>query len=52
MIAMYNGIWVNDKKHGHGTYTWPDGTNYAGPWVDDQQVGTGVLTFANSKGNY
>jgi len=22
---FYQGSWLNDRKHGHGTYHWPDG---------------------------
>ena len=25
---MYQGSYVNDKKNGFGTYSWPDGKRY------------------------
>lgn len=27
---IYIGEYLNDKKHGHGTYKWPSGTSYTG----------------------
>jgi hypothetical protein len=44
---------VDDKKHGRGTYTWPDGTTYVGPWEYDKQVGTDArVNYANSRSKY
>ena len=47
MIAEYDGNWEDDKKQGHGTYTWADQT-YEGPWENDKRVGTGArVTYQN-----
>ena len=27
---QYQGDWHNDKMHGFGEFTWPDGKNYTG----------------------
>ena len=36
---MYVGQYVDDKKHGYGIYTWPDGRAYKGYWKDGKQHG-------------
>lgn len=28
--AMYQGFWKDDKQHGYGKETWPDGAHYEG----------------------
>ena len=34
---IYNGPWVNNKRHGNGAvFTWPDGKRYEGKFVDDK----------------
>ncbi len=42
---------MNDKKHGHGKYTWPDGRKYIGEWKNDKRHGRGtyVITSELSK---
>jgi antitoxin component YwqK of YwqJK toxin-antitoxin module len=32
---------VNDKKHGMGTFSWPDGRKYYGSWKNGKQHGIG-----------
>ena len=32
---------MNDKKHGHGVYTWCDGRKYDGDWAHGRQHGRG-----------
>ena len=29
----YDGSWVDDKKHGEGTYTYVGGRKYVGRWL-------------------
>lgn len=43
------GDYVNDKKHGLGVFTWPDGRSYDGEWANGKQDGKGV--YKGSKGN-
>ncbi len=45
--AIFEGRIVDGRKHGRGTYTWPDGLSYSGDWVEDQQTGNGALKFKN-----
>lgn len=30
-----------DRKHGQGTYTWPDGKRYIGQWQNNKMHGAG-----------
>jgi hypothetical protein len=32
---QFKGQWMNDKMHGRGEFTWPDGKYYDGDYVDD-----------------
>lgn len=34
---------MNDKKHGHGVFIWPDGRKYDGEWKDGNQDGEGMF---------
>jgi len=31
--AKYEGYWEEDKQHGDGLETWPDGAKYEGQYV-------------------
>ncbi|NME69083.1 hypothetical protein [Flammeovirga aprica] len=51
-VGQFNG---DGKRHGHGTYTWEDGTVYQGKWRNDLMEGSGKLIFANGnsyEGNF
>ena len=37
----YVGEWQDDKQHGQGTQTWPDGGKYVGDWKDGKPHGQG-----------
>ena len=41
----YFGEVKDEKKNGHGIYTWPNGSKYVGDWKDDQQNGHGIYTW-------
>ena len=45
---VYKGEYRDDKKHGYGEISWPDGRKYAGQWVNGKQHGHG--TYVSSKG--
>ena len=38
---VFEGYFLNGKKHGHGTYTWADGDTYEGDWKDGKKHGNG-----------
>lgn len=46
---MYDGEYNDDKKHGLGTYVWPDGKQYAGYWKNGKMHGQGRFTNASGK---
>jgi len=41
------GEWKNNRKHGQGTYTYPDGGKYEGEWKDGKRTGQGTYTHSN-----
>ena len=41
----------NNKKHGQGTFTWPDGSEYVGYWKFGKREGHGIRTYAG-RGKY
>ena len=52
--ACYIGSWLDDKKHGHGTFTFPDGSKYEGEFKNGED-GAGVFTDVTGvtrKGNW
>ena len=49
---VYEGEWVEGKRHGQGTctYAWPNSLIYVGEWKGDERHGQGKETYAN--GNF
>ena len=45
--GRYFGAWRNDKKHGHGTVIFSDGTLYVGAFKNDKITGQGTAVFVN-----
>jgi len=41
------GSWRDDKQHGFGLETWPDGAVYEGEYHEGKKNGRGKLTFAD-----
>ena len=41
------GAWRDDKKHGHGTFTWVNGDSYAGAWRNGKKHGHGTHAWAD-----
>jgi hypothetical protein len=33
----YTGDYIDDKKHGHGTFNWGNGKIYEGGWINGKQ---------------
>jgi hypothetical protein len=44
---VYEGEFENDKKHGHGVLTWPDGRQYTGHFANDDFHGDSIITWAD-----
>ena len=41
----YEGAYLDDKKHGHGIYTWTSGGRYTGEWNVGKKHGHGVYNY-------
>jgi hypothetical protein len=41
------GSWFQDKRHGKGQYTYPNGDIYKGQWKDNKRDGVGTYHFQN-----
>jgi len=49
----YTGEWLENKKHGKGTYKWKEnGCLYDGDWKDDMRNGFGTYSIPLSGGGY
>ena len=47
-IGVYEGAWINDKRHGFGQFTEEEtGIVYEGQWEDDMKNGKGALIQLN-----
>ena len=42
-VQVYEGEWLDEKKHGTGEYRYVDGTLYTGEWYRGQRQGFGTL---------
>ena len=45
--AEYVGAWKRGKKHGNGTYYFPNGDRYVGEWRRGKKHGDGVYFFSD-----
>ena len=43
--GKYEGDLVEGKKHGKGTYIWPNGNKYIGEWENNIINGKGEFIF-------
>ena len=50
--SVYEGDWLNDLRHGHGKYTWPNAIVYNGEWKNDSQDGKGQLEIPSAEYRY
>ncbi len=39
--GIYEGRYMDDKRHGHGTYTYANGDVFVGEWTNDMKNGRG-----------
>lgn len=45
--GKYEGSYANGKKHGEGTFYYPDGSKYTGYWINDEKQGQGTYFYTN-----
>jgi hypothetical protein len=46
---LYEGHYVNDKRHGKGKFTYGNGDIYEGDFANDKRHGKGKMTFADGR---
>ena len=46
-FQVYEGEFVEDKRSGTGSYSWPSGDRFQGEFVDDAKDGKGEFFFSN-----
>ncbi|KAI6649102.1 Radial spoke head 10-like B [Oopsacas minuta] len=42
---LYNGMFSDAKRHGHGEMVWADKTTYTGDWYEDERCGEGEMRY-------
>jgi hypothetical protein len=47
--ATYVGEFRDNRRHGHGTFTWTNGDRYVGEFRNDERHGQGTYTYANGE---
>ena len=45
--GQYTGSYLNGRKHGEGTFHYPDGSKYEGYWINDLRHGYGKYSYQN-----
>jgi len=43
--AKYEGQFVDDARHGFGSYTWANGDHYEGDWKESKRTGKGKIVW-------
>lgn len=46
---MFEGNFINGKKHGYGIYRWTDNSEFEGVYEDDIKHGIGKFTNPSGK---
>ena len=46
--GIYDGEWLDKKKHGHGCYKYPSGSTYEGQWRNNVKEGLGGVHARSS----
>lgn len=47
--SRYQGDWIDNQRHGEGTFYWPDGEYYIGSYANDQRNGMGSYYWPNGE---
>jgi len=50
--SSYSGEFRNNRRHGYGVYSHPNGERYRGEWIDGVSEGQGVQTYSNGSTYY
>ena len=45
--AIYQGQWLQGKKHGQGVESYPDGSEYTGKFANNEREGFGKVIYAD-----
>ena len=45
--CSYDGMWVGNRRHGQGVFTWPSGAKFEGAFEHDRRHGQGKISYAN-----
>jgi hypothetical protein len=48
-IDVYHGEYINDKKSGHGVFTWANGNEYNGEFLEDYKHGHGEMAWTDGR---
>ena len=51
-FGLILGNWVDDQRHGFGTYTYPNSDTYEGEWQSHLRHGQGVYTYKDTGTRY
>lgn len=43
---LYDGMWLDAMRHGHGEMLWKDKTCFVGQWIENERLGSGELTYS------
>ena len=49
LMSNWSAIFLNDKQHGQGTFTWISGAQYVGGWKEHSRQGQGVYIEADGE---
>jgi hypothetical protein len=45
--GRFEGDWVDNRKHGRGIYTLPNGNGFEGDFRNGKRHGRGIMTYAD-----
>ncbi|WP_350285853.1 hypothetical protein [uncultured Croceitalea sp.] len=47
--SRYEGEWLDNQRHGKGSFYWPDGEHYEGAYENDKRNGLGTYYWPNGE---
>ena len=45
--CVYDGMWLGNRRHGQGVFTWPSGAQFDGNFDHDRRQGEGKITYSD-----